>query len=297
MQIAHRNACSSPKKRVNPSTERGRAVYISEHYKEHTARSTRVSSPHSSSRVGNSSTFDELTTRFEQIGARVRLEPMPETPMVVLLTPDVFDNAPLVEEIRQVLSASSGMPPILLYSTTMPFDAYIARCPEELTRAGLLSRIVSKWPISEELQLYVATHELERSARAWGIESTPRPRDEPRHPLRRRLAALASRSVRRGAGRLARGRREPEPPGESDPCACSALQACAADEAVGQVRQLSQRSWFRRSGRSLVGKLLDAIPGGKGELTAQHAEGLDHPPAGLRRESSSDLVGVLRTEL
>jgi len=83
----------------------------------------------------------------------------PGTPAVLLLCPGVFEAPALVEELHSLVSSPPLVP---LYSTELPFAAYMQRCPNELRDAGLFKIMFAKWPESDKLRKVAAEHSVSK---------------------------------------------------------------------------------------------------------------------------------------
>ena len=83
----------------------------------------------------------------------------PGTPAVLLLCPGFFEVPALVEELQSLVSWSPLVP---LYSTELPFAAYMQRCPNELREAGLFKIMFAKWPESDKLRKVAAEYAVSK---------------------------------------------------------------------------------------------------------------------------------------
>ena len=119
-----------------------------------------------------------LVKFLTELGATVEHTPTAGATTVVVLCPELFDNATLATALITHLQA--GLAPasatsdsissryeskalkhaVRLYSTAVPFDYYIQQCPVELKSIGLLGAMYEKWPSSDALRRAAAAHSL-----------------------------------------------------------------------------------------------------------------------------------------
>ena len=78
-----------------------------------------------------------------------------------MLCPGIFEEPALVEELHSLVAWSPLVP---LYSTELPFAAYMQRCPNSLHEQGLFKIMFDKWPESAKLRKVAADHSLSKLA-------------------------------------------------------------------------------------------------------------------------------------
>ena len=111
-------------------------VYVSEQYPQHVCQ--------------------QLSEAF---GVPLLQQRQPGTATVLLLYPGVFDKPSLVEELCSMITTA---PLVALYSTELPFVAYMQRCPHHLDDMGLFKIMFGKWPRSGRLRKVAAEHALSK---------------------------------------------------------------------------------------------------------------------------------------
>ena len=129
---------------------------------------------------------ENVVPRFEAAVATCSREPSPLLPMLLLLTPACFDDNAFVKGVSDALDSYASLLPF--YSTAVPFDVYIQRCPPELKSRGLLSHMFEKWPAGDALQQAAASDAVQKlqkqapkPAPSWGFGAFWR-RCCPNHP-------------------------------------------------------------------------------------------------------------------
>jgi hypothetical protein len=83
-----------------------------------------------------------------------------DSPAVIILTPGIFANSELVDELKQLLSEKPRRELLPFFSTAVPFGFYVNSCPEELKELGLLKIFFTKWPAAPSLQVAAAKNVL-----------------------------------------------------------------------------------------------------------------------------------------
>ena len=139
---------------------------------------------------GSLSAYDEISSRFSELGANVHEAPGPPgSRHIIVLLPGVFDHPDLVAEIAALLrpkpaprinrrlsraASAAGrrfssamteissaltptLSPLCVYITDVEFGAYIRTCPPELSERGLFDSLFIKWPSTFELQRVAVT--------------------------------------------------------------------------------------------------------------------------------------------
>lgn len=86
-------------------------------------------------------------------------------PAILLLSPEVFSagREELVAHISSLLEFGSHRPVLALASTAVPFEVYVAACPDQLQALGLFRQIFLKWvPGEPSLQEATVRHGLSK---------------------------------------------------------------------------------------------------------------------------------------